>query len=85
MSLFKEKKLKHSTPKTKFRVTIDAKHKDKMQEFENNKLSLSDLESKLNNQNFIKKAPEEVIISTKIELKNIQKEIFEINKALEGL
>lgn len=52
MSLFKEKKLKHSTPKTKFRVTIDAKHKDKMHEFENNKLSLSDLESKLNTLNY---------------------------------
>ena len=38
-----------------------------------------------NNQNFIKNAPEEVVISTKNELMNIQKEIFEINKSMENL
>ena len=38
------------------------------------------LESKLNNQNFIKKAPETVVTHAKNELKNIQKEIFDIEK-----
>uniref|UniRef100_A0A6C0LYD9 Late transcription factor VLTF3-like protein n=1 Tax=viral metagenome TaxID=1070528 RepID=A0A6C0LYD9_9ZZZZ len=52
MSLFKEKKLKHSTPKTKFRVTIDAKHKSAMENFKNEKISLKELESKLNTLNY---------------------------------
>ena len=44
-----------------------------------NKKIVKNLESKLNNQNFIKNAPVEVVDSAKNELKNIQKEIFEIN------
>ena len=74
MSLFKEKKLKHSTPKTKFRVTIDAKHKGKMQEFKNDKLSLVDLESKLNTLNY-----KYQILSNK---KNIELSDIELEKKL---
>jgi len=51
MSLFKEKKLKHSKHNTKFRVTIDAKHVDKMKEFSKNRDSVGDLEYKLNTLN----------------------------------
>lgn len=43
------------------------------------------LESKLNNQNFIKKAPKEVVTQAQSELKNIQKEILDIKNALDNL
>ena len=52
MSLFKEKKLKNSTPKTKYRLTIDAKHKKKIEDLKNEQLSLNDLNSKLNTLNY---------------------------------
>ena len=55
----------------------------KNKKLQNFKQKKRNLESKLNNQNFIKKAPEEVVLSAKNELKNIQKEIFEINKSLD--
>ena len=43
------------------------------------------LESKLNNQNFIKKAPKQVVTQAKNELKNIQKEILDIKNVLDNL
>jgi hypothetical protein len=74
MSLFKEKKLKHSTPKTKFRLTIDAKHANKMKEFSNNIESLNELQTKFNtlNQKYI-------ILSTK---RNIDLSDHDLEKKL---
>jgi len=43
------------------------------------------LESKLNNHNFIKKAPKDVVTNAQSELKNIQKEILDIKNALNNL
>ena len=82
LKIFSEGNIKYSFD---YDIDINALKNDKNKKLQILNKRRESLESKLNNQNFIKKAPEEVVVSTKNELKNIQKEIFEINKALESL
>ena len=62
-------------------IDVDAVRKDKDKKLVTLHKRKNNLESKLNNQNFIKKAPKDVVAATIKELKNVQEEILEINKA----
>ena len=65
---------------------IDIKYvkRDKDKKLQTLNKRRDNLESKLNNQQFITKAPKDIVTTTKNELKNIQKEILEVKKALDG-
>ena len=82
LKIFSEENIQYSFD---YDIDINELKKDKNKKLQILNKRLENLDSKLNNQNFIKNAPEEVVVSTKNELKNIQKEILEINKALESL
>jgi len=82
LKIFSEDNIQYSFD---YDIDINELKRDKNKKLQTLNKRRENLESKLNNQNFIKNAPEEVVISTKNELMNIQKEIFEINKALESL
>ena len=79
LKIFSEESIQYSFD---YVIDINEIKRDKNKKLQILNKRQQNLESKLNNQNFIKKAPEEVIFSTKNELKNIQEEIFEISKTL---
>ena len=82
LKIFSEESIQYSFD---YDIDINELKNDKNKKLQTLNKRRENLESKLNNQNFIKNAPEEVVVSTKNELKNIQKEISEINKALQSL
>ena len=79
LKIFSEENIQYSFD---YDIDVNELKNDKNKKLQSLNKRRENLESKLNNQNFITRAPEEVIISTKNELKNVKKEIFEINKAL---
>ena len=61
-------------------IDVDAVRKDKDKKLVTLHKRKNNLESKLNNQNFIKKAPKDVVAATIKELKNVQEEILKSTK-----
>ena len=68
-----------------YHIDIKSVKRDKEKKLQILNKRRESLESKLNNQQFITKAPDNIVKASKNELKNIQNEILEVKKALDSL